>query len=441
MDNTLKFINTLNKENKVILACSGGPDSMCLLDLLIKNGFKVVVAHVNHKIRIESDDEYVFLKKYCKEKNVIFEGINYESGSIKNFHNDARIYRYNFFYSLVSKYKAEYLFTAHHGDDLMETILMRIMRGSTINGYAGFSFITNKKNFKIIRPLLYLSKDQIEEYDKENKIPYVIDESNKTDHYTRNRYRHSILPFLKEEYDLAHLKFLNFSNKLKKEQDYISKIVDGYLNKMFKENCLDLKYFRNVDSFIQEYIIERILDKLYPTDLYCISSSNTEEILKAITSSKQNITINLPNNLVAIKEYNKMIFKNNIVENNNYEYILDKEIDTKYFKIYISDETSDTSNFTIRLNSKDICLPLIIRTKNTCDRIEVKNLGNYKKVSKIFIDEKIPSREREMIPIVLDSNGYILWVPGLKKSKKDVPIDESYDIILKYEKKERNYNE
>ena len=108
------------------------------------------------------------------------------------------------------------MFTAHHGDDLMETILMHILRGGSIYGYSGFDFIVDKGDYKIVRPLVYLSKDEIEKYDEELNIPYAIDESNLEDHYTRNRFRHHVLPFLKSEEKDAHLKFLNFASNLKR---------------------------------------------------------------------------------------------------------------------------------------------------------------------------------------------------------------------------------
>ena len=121
----------------VVLACSYGPDSMCLLDLLRKCELKVVVAHVNHKVRSESDEEYRLLEEYCKKSNIPFEGMSILEEINSNFESKAREIRYNFFEKILTKYKANYLFTAHHGDDLVETILMRISRGASFGGYAG----------------------------------------------------------------------------------------------------------------------------------------------------------------------------------------------------------------------------------------------------------------------------------------------------------------
>ena len=121
-------INTdyLKKNDVIVVATSGGPDSMFLLDYLKNDprNFKLICAHVNHKMRPESDQEYIEVEKYCKKNNIIFEGYEILEYHSDNFHNEARVIRYDFFKSLVKKYHAGYLATAHHGDDLMETILM-----------------------------------------------------------------------------------------------------------------------------------------------------------------------------------------------------------------------------------------------------------------------------------------------------------------------------
>src|SRR5699024_2935456 len=122
----------------------------------------------------------------------------------------ARLKRYNFFDELVHTYHAKYLMTAHHGDDLMETILMRLTRGSSLKGYAGFKKEYKKDNYKVVRPLITQTKQEIIEYMDNLGLKYFIDESNFSDKYTRNRYRKNILPFLKQEDPQVHHKYLKF---------------------------------------------------------------------------------------------------------------------------------------------------------------------------------------------------------------------------------------
>ena len=203
----------LTNKDIIVVGVSAGPDSMALLyvlkELRKKIGFKLIVAHVNHNVRKESFEEETFLKDYCEKEDIVFESMIIEKYGDDNFHNEARNIRYNFYRSLINKYNANYLMTGHHGDDLIETILMRIVRGSTLKGYSGFSQIVDMKNYKIVRPLIYMTKDEIEKFDLDNNIPYRIDKSNYKDVYTRNRYRKYILPALKKEDKEVHRRKAN----------------------------------------------------------------------------------------------------------------------------------------------------------------------------------------------------------------------------------------
>ena len=247
MKETVAYLNSLLKENDtVVVGLSGGPDSMCLLDVLLSLNKKinVICAHINHNIRKESIKEVDFVKDYCKKRNVKVETITFDKKSpTKDYtEQELREKRYEYFANIIKKYKAKYLFTAHHGDDLIETILMRISRGSNLKGYCGFQVETQKEGYKIIKPLIFTSKDEINEYNKNNKIPSVNDHTNDEDNYTRNRYRHSILPFLKKENNNVHLKYLKFSKELTKYYNFVSRIVEDEINKRYHKK--NIRYLR-----------------------------------------------------------------------------------------------------------------------------------------------------------------------------------------------------
>ena len=231
----------LTKGDIIVIANSGGPDSMYLLNVLLSLRDKLICAHVNHNVRAESKDEKIFLENYCRDKNVLFESMVIENYGDDNFHNAARKIRYNFFDEVVKKYDAKYLMTAHHGDDLVETILMRIVRGSTLKGYSGFEKIVDNGSYKIVRPLVYLTKDEIKTYDEENNIPYVVDKSNFKGKYTRNRYRMQVLPFLKEEDPLVHEKFLKFSETLSEYDKFINEEIEKSIKKVYIDGDIMLK--------------------------------------------------------------------------------------------------------------------------------------------------------------------------------------------------------
>lgn len=434
MDNVIKELNKyLYNLNTVVIACSGGPDSMLLMHLLIKyrltHELNIICAHVNHNVRVESDAELEFVKSFCLENNIVFESIklNEKDKSESNLRNK----RYEFLETIINKYNSKLLLTAHHGDDLIETVLMRMVRGSNLNGYGGFRILTHNKFYDLLRPLIYLTKDEVLKYCDKFNIKYVIDKSNFSLDYTRNRYRINIIPELKKENPKLNEKILEFSRELYECNSIIDDLVNDYFEKYYIDNKLELTNFYDNKEIIKRKIVEKYLSNIYDGCLNLITGKHVNLILELL-NNRGNSKISLPSNKVLIKEYNKLF----ILDNNNYEdyeYILkDKCIlpNNKIMEIVL--ETSDTSNYCVRLNSKEILMPLKIRNKRSGDLIEVKNLNGRKKVKEIFIDSKIAKNDRKVYPILTDSNDSILWIPGLKKSKFDKKIDEKYDIIIKY---------
>ena len=435
LDDILKKLDKTLKENETLItATSGGPDSMALLSLLIKlsktKKITIICAHVNHNLRKESQEEAIMVEKYANENNLIFEKmeINHYEGNTENY---ARTQRYNFFEKLIKKYNATYLLTAHHGDDLTETILMRIVRGSSLKGYSGFQEITDKETYKIYRPLITKTKDELLNYVKTNNIPYAVDKTNFSEEYTRNRYRLNILPILKKENKSVHLKFLKFSETLKLYDDHINKEANEKLNKVYQNNNLNLKLFENEDELIKRKILYQILNNLYYKNISLITDNHVELILNIIESSRPNLKINLPSKVLVIKNYQNLYFTQN-TEIKPYSFTFEDKVILPNDKILIKEETEDTSNYTIRLNSKELSLPLIVRTRQNGDKMEIKNLNGHKKIKDIFINEKISETARNSWPILTDQNNQIIWLPGLKKSKFDKQKHENYDIIIRY---------
>ena len=435
LDDILKKLDKTIKENETLItATSGGPDSMALLSLLIKlsktKKITIICAHVNHNLRKESQEEAIMVEKYANENNLIFEKmeINHYEGNTENY---ARTQRYNFFEKLIKKYNATYLLTAHHGDDLTETILMRMVRGSSLKGYSGFQEVTDKETYKIYRPLITKTKDELLNYVKTNNIPYAVDKTNFSEEYTRNRYRLNILPILKKENKSVHLKFLKFSETLKLYDDYINKEANEKLNKVYQNNNLNLKLFENEDELIKRKILYQILNNLYYKNISLITDNHVELILNIIESSRPNLKINLPSKVLVIKNYQNLYFTQN-TEIKPYSFTFEDKVILPNNQILIKEETEDTSNYTIRLNSKELSLPLIVRTRQNGDKMEIKNLNGHKKIKDIFINEKISETARNSWPILTDQNNQIIWLPGLKKSKFDKQKHENYDIIIRY---------
>ena len=439
MDKVYEFLLNkikLTKNDIIVVGVSAGPDSMALLyilkELRKKIGYKIVVAHVNHNVRVESNEEADFLRDYCKKNDIFFEMMTITKYGDDNFHNEARNIRYNFYEELINKYEANYLMTGHHADDLMETILMRIVRGSTLRGYSGFSDIVNNGKYIIARPLISVTKEELIEFDKVNNIPYRVDNSNFKDKYTRNRYRKSVLPFLKKEEKNVHEKFINFSNQIKESDEFIEKIVSSVIDDVYINGIIDIDKFKNLDIVIGKRIIDHIFSVLYRDELIEIDNRHVDLVMGAIYSNKASVTFNLPNDYLVVKEYNKVYFKKNINMVAPYDIeLVDEVFLPNGLTIKRIDKSEKDGNDILRLNSADVVLPLRVRTRHSGDRIKVKNMNGTKKVNEVLINAKIPVSKRDLWPIVVDSCDKIVWIPKVKKSKYNRLKDEECDIIFR----------
>ena len=434
------LLNDINIKygDSVVLGVSGGPDSMALLHLMTRLkkalDIEVVCAHVNHNTgRPGQFEEQKFVERFCKQNNIVFETLTIDDYGDDNFHNEAHSKRYNYFDKLVKQYNAKYLLTAHHGDDLIETILMRIVRGSTLRGYSGFSKVVKKNGYKIVRPLIQVTKEEILEYNKKNNIKYALDSSNFKDVYTRNRFRKYTVPQLKKEDINVHKKFYKFSKTLLEYNEFIDKLVNSKIKEIYPNNVLNIEKFKNEDKIIQQKVIYHILENTYQDDLMLITDKHVDILLDVIKSKRSNVKVHLPNGVQAIKSYDTLVLSTINREVNSYDIELNKFVNLPNGKnIEVVKDTKLTNNFVCRLNSKEISLPLHVRSRQNGDKILIKGMIGKKKINDVFIDCKIPMDERDKWPIVVDNDGLVVWLPGLKKTKFDKTIDEKYDIILKY---------
>lgn len=426
----------------IVVAVSGGPDSMALLSLLESYFKTIICVHVNHNTgRIGQKEEEQFVKEYALTHHHKFETMTIETYRNNNFHDEAHRIRYQFFEKILKKYHSSYLFTAHHGDDLMETMIFRMMRGSSIQSFHGFSKISKQKDYFIVRPLLEYTKNQLLQYNEINHIPYCIDSSNASDVYTRNRIRKYILPFMKSENKNVHLKFLNLSNELQELENYVQRQMASEFNKRFQNNVLDIANWKKIESLIQKRIIMSMLSIIYRNNQQVLEKKHINMILNMILHSSSGTEIHLPNKKILRKEYDRLEWLTK-EENNSYQLEINSDVVLPNgHQIIIKKQEETDSNFVCRLSKKDVAFPLIVRTRKAHDAIEVKGLGHAKKIKEIFINEKVPLHLRQSWPIVTDKNGKVVWIPGLKKSKFDKTKEEKYDIILKYYLRRESLNE
>jgi len=436
------YLNHLLKEEDVcVLALSGGPDSMCLLHLLLEiralKNIKIVCVHINHNTRDACNEEADFVEKYVKNQSVSFEYFKidkYEKGKFSE--NEAREKRYRILKDVVKNNQATYLFTAHHGDDLVETVLMRLLRGSTLLGYAGFKQESIWDDVKIIRPLIYHTKKEILEYLQVNHIPYVVDESNFSTQYLRNKIRHEILPVFESIEPGYHKKVLKYSETIQK----INQIVECDLSILRKDiihnHKILIEKFLLLDNNLQEEFLRDYLKSFYHENINKISEKHIVLILNFIMNKKNVLAIDLPNQII-MKKDGKYVWLMKKQKSENFCIKLEEKVILSNEDIVQKiNEYRNKSNYEIHLNSSSITLPLYLTTRKDGMRMEVKNLGGSKKVNDILIDSKVLNEEKDNIPILIDSSGTVLWILGIKKSKYDLDKNENYDIIYQYIKKE-----
>ena len=307
MKEVIKYIEKLKiKENdNVICAVSTGPDSMALL-LVLKNlkdmyHFNIVVAHVNHHLRKESEKEERYIRDFCERNSLIFEIYDYFPRDLKNLEAKAREARYEFFEKMIDKYNSKYLFTAHHSDDLIETVLMKLVRGSTINGYKGFKIEDKRNNYSLVRPLLLADKKEILKYLKEKKQKYFIDKTNKISLFTRNRYRLKIIPLLRKENPNINTSFLEYSLLLDEMNSYIDKKVDEVYENIVNNNKINLEKFNKEDIIIKKKILERFLEAEYFSDIVELNKRHLNSILSITEDYSGKKTLDMPFNKVIVR--------------------------------------------------------------------------------------------------------------------------------------------
>lgn len=434
----IKFFNRHNIElfnKKVIVAVSTGVDSMVLLhvvnSLKAEYNLEVHIAHVNHRIRNQSDDEELFITNYANVNNNYIHIMHLEKNENTNFQSYARNKRYDFFKEIMEKVQGDYLLLAHHANDQMETVMMRILRGSNLRGYAGMNEVSYIEGYLVLRPLLNILKSELISYQKKHKIKYYEDSSNEERLYTRNRIRLDIIPSILKEEEKAHIKFIEFSNTLIGAADYIKEQVNLIVNS-FKKGCDYYKFttleFLGYSKYMQEEILFTILSR------YDLSKVNIEEVIKIINSNKKNLRIIFKDQFTIVKEYEDISIYLKVLENQEFS-ISVSEIgkyninDTIEINVMKTDSVFIPSDNKIWYNSN--MLPVIIRSRKPGDKLLIEN--GYKKVKDILIDLKMGILERDNI-LIMEKDNEVLAILGVRKSLVLKNIKDN-DIVI--EMKER----
>lgn len=382
-------------ENKIIVAVSGGPDSMALLDILRKQGNKCVVAHVNYQLRDTALRDQNIIEDYCKKHKLILELSLANNIKAGNFQAEAREHRYNFMQKLAYKHDIKDVYVGHHQDDVLETYLMQKQRNITPD-YYGIKESITYKDINIIRPLLNCTKEALISYCLKNNVQFGVDESNLESHYKRNKIRNEVLSKLPKNKKADLILEITSKNK---ELEKIKKQTKNALAK-FKE-----KYYINNLLALETNLIINVL-RLWFSE-YNIFNISDEEFLSIIDfiKAKQNNEYLINKSFSLFKEYETLVIASNLDYNYNYTFNEVVYKDFKHFKI-----TSKGTSFEgVTVSSSDF--PITIRNFKDGDTIRMKY--GRKKVSRWFIDNKIGLSQRRSWPIVLNRDNEIILVPEI----------------------------
>lgn len=319
---TISKYNLIKKGDKIVIGVSGGPDSMCLLDSLYylkKNlQIEIIVAHINHMIRKEADEETEYVQNYCNEKNIKcyvkkVDVTNLAKEKKLGTEEMGRKIRYEFFQEIYQKENANKIATAHNLNDNAETVLLNILRGSGISGLKGIE----AKRCEFIRPLIECTRGEIEEYCEKQKLNPKIDKTNFENIYNRNKIRNSLIPYLQKEFNPNILETLNrLSDIAKEEEEYFEQVISKKyeelkIGKNEKEIILDLNKFNKLQKVIKSRLILYTINKVNGT-IQGIGKIHIEDIIKLCQNNIGNKYIMPNKNIKVFVKKGKIFFMGNI---------------------------------------------------------------------------------------------------------------------------------
>ena len=394
----------------LIIAVSGGVDSMVLLDMVSTLANPLVIAHVNHKKRKQSDVEFKALQSHAKALNIPFEGHVITSPTRRNFQDFARKERLKFFSRIAKKYNAQKVVLAHHRDDQIETICMRYTHSMNILDLSGMHPVQCIDDMILLRPLLTISKKEILDYSNMYNIKYFEDISNLDLRYTRNRFRHVIIPTLRSKNDNFDAMILQLHKDVNCLKDRLKNLASYYL-KLWDKVPID--EFLELNPFLQEVFMKHYLGK---HNQKFLTRKHLKSFIHQLKTTK-NFVYKLSDAVSVHKEYNYFFLNEQVKSNHRVVEINDLgtyKVDSQLsFVVTDHKNTHISSNYCV-LWYNDIVFPLYIRTRRKGDKIS-QSFGT-KKVKDLFIDKKVSPLLRDKI-FLLTNQKEVLWIPFLKLYK------------------------
>lgn len=407
------------KDKHIVLAVSTGVDSMVLLHELItrlKDSYtKLTCLHVNHNIRPIAKEEEYFLKQFCKAHHVELYVKHLDLSDViekgNSIENDARVARYQWFDEMMYELKADILLTAHHQDDQIETIFYRVMTGRSTRSSLGMAYQTARASYQICKPLLSTTKNEIRDYQVMHRVPYYEDETNTQNHYVRNDIRNRILPEINENAQLATDQLIKLKEWHDEQLEVINKEAVAFIKQDIRKSVKTQKYtiarsqFLNLRHSVKMAVLDNLFEQLQITR--SITEKTYNEWFQKLEGNLTQCTLYTTDKWIIHIAYDKFILMA------NYEQAL-SQIKVNQPGTY----TFSRYNIEIQADLPQDEFPLTIRTRQVGDKYELNGSTGHKKVSRLFIDEKIIQRQREEMPVIVTADEEIIAVGTLFLKQK-----------------------
>lgn len=417
----------INENDRILVGLSGGPDSIFLLYIL-HNYFnnQLIIAHINHKLRgIDSDLDEKFIRTISQKLKIPLYIIREDVKKLstknkKSIEEVGRDVRFSFFNKILKVENFNKIALGHNLDDNVETILINFIKGSGMKGLIGIP----EKRDNIIHPIINIKKEEILKYLEENKIEYRIDKTNFETDYLRNKVRNYLLPIIEKEFNKNFKeKILALSNILKVEDKFLDDLVKNIKNDILKFEDdfvkIDLKKLQNLHLSLKRRIIRKVIDH-FNKDLREYSLNHIDKVI-SLENKKTGKEIELPLNLIAVKDKNKIIIERRDFEIPDfYIEIPDigsyQEIGMKIELSLVEKISKVKDPFISFFDYDKIELPLKIRKPMFGEKFKPLGLKKEKKIQDFFVDSGIPKSVRWNLPVLLDKKDDILWIIGVRIS-------------------------
>lgn len=405
-------------ESPLVVAVSTGVDSMLLLHALEELHYPIVVAHVNHHLRAQSNEEAEFLIQYCHDHHLRLQVADWNPSDhpTKGLEKAARQFRYQFFAQIMAQEKSQLLLTAHHQNDLAETVLMKLVRGGWLQSIVGMQASRPFAGGWLVRPWLQVPKAEIIKQARQLGLTWYEDATNQSLTIQRNRYRNQILPLLSQE-DAQVIPHLgDFHDQLTKLLNFAEGELAKYDQDLLDHDRLKVGKFNKLPAGTQELYLKHYFQFVHQTG---VTKAQLTQSLRLLTSrTKPQGRIQLTDDWQLVKVYQAAWLQKT-------NQPVDLSTETPVTMIELEHRYSVADGFTFCFSWQDTGrsvawfeltpaqLPLTIRPWQAGDRLRLKN-GGHQKIHRLLIDQKVPLDQRAKQMVIVDQFNQVLWLVGRK---------------------------